>query len=207
MYIVHRYQWRIQGVSEVSTEPPIGLHLVVRSTDDRLTGTPLSGYRAKKTAAMAHLNMLKQKIRSKSIDWAGSCYQNDRKWAWFQPKMGVASKILCALCAQKCNRIPLQQILDLPLDIDKICRSRSMIRILLYLFTGDIYTCSILCLVISFFHIAFCLSWPSQLAGQDLDWIMIDSAPRPIPADYNIYIQLVTVGQCTSVLDLLISFF
>ena len=47
-----------RGVSEVSTEPPFGLHLVVRSTDDRLTGTPLSGYRTKKMAAMAHLSML-----------------------------------------------------------------------------------------------------------------------------------------------------
>ena len=38
---------------------PFGLHLVVRSTDDRLTGTPpLSGYRTKKTADMAHLSML-----------------------------------------------------------------------------------------------------------------------------------------------------
>ena len=51
-------QWRISGVSEVSTEPPFGLHLLVRSTDDRLTGTPLSGYRTKETAAMAHLSML-----------------------------------------------------------------------------------------------------------------------------------------------------
>ena len=48
-----------RGVSEVSTEPPpFGLHLVVRSTDDRLTGIPVSGYRTKKTAAMAHLSML-----------------------------------------------------------------------------------------------------------------------------------------------------
>ena len=47
-----------RGVSEVSTEPPFGLHLVVRSTDDRLNGTPLSGYRTKKTAAVGHLSML-----------------------------------------------------------------------------------------------------------------------------------------------------
>ena len=59
-----------RGVSEVSTEPPFGLHLVVRSTDDRLTGTPLSGYRTKKTAVVAHLSMLQQKIRSK-IDRLG----------------------------------------------------------------------------------------------------------------------------------------
>ena len=33
--------------------PPFGLHL-----DDKLNGTPLSGYRSKKTAAMAHLRIL-----------------------------------------------------------------------------------------------------------------------------------------------------
>ena len=38
--------------------PPFGLHLTLRSTDDKLNGTPLSGYRSKKTAAMAHLRML-----------------------------------------------------------------------------------------------------------------------------------------------------
>ena len=38
--------------------PPFGLHLTLRSTDDTLNGTPLSGYRTKKTAAMAHLRML-----------------------------------------------------------------------------------------------------------------------------------------------------
>ena len=38
--------------------PPFGLHLTLRSTDDKLNGTPLSGYRTKKTAAMAHLRML-----------------------------------------------------------------------------------------------------------------------------------------------------
>ena len=47
-------------------EPPFGLHLELRSTDDRLcqvpidrlNGTPLSVYRTKKTTAMAHLSML-----------------------------------------------------------------------------------------------------------------------------------------------------
>ena len=41
-----------------ANEPPFGLHLTLRSTDDRLNGTPLSGYRTKKTAAMAHLRLL-----------------------------------------------------------------------------------------------------------------------------------------------------
>jgi hypothetical protein len=41
-----------------ANELPFGLHLTLRSTDDRLNGTPLSGYRTKKTAAMAHLRML-----------------------------------------------------------------------------------------------------------------------------------------------------
>ena len=38
--------------------PPFGLHLTLRSTDDELNGTPLSGYRTKKTPTMAHLRML-----------------------------------------------------------------------------------------------------------------------------------------------------
>ena len=38
--------------------PPFGLHLTLRSTDNKLNGTPLSGYRTKKTTAMAHLRML-----------------------------------------------------------------------------------------------------------------------------------------------------
>ena len=72
--------------------PPFGLHLTLRSTDDKLNGTPLSGYRYKKTAAMAHLRMLRRKFVRKQIDWtgrAGSLSQNDRnvrgfapKWAW-----------------------------------------------------------------------------------------------------------------------------
>ena len=65
MLLVSSISGGFRGVSEVSTEPPFGLHLVVRSTDDRLTGTPLSGYRTKKTAVVAHLSMLQQKIRSK----------------------------------------------------------------------------------------------------------------------------------------------
>ena len=45
--------------------------VVLRSTDDRLNGTLLSDYRTKKTAAMTHLSMFLQKIRSKSIDETG----------------------------------------------------------------------------------------------------------------------------------------
>ena len=54
-----------------ANEPPFGLHLTLRSTDDRLNGTPLSGYRTKKTAVMAHLRMLWKKIHSKvdRLDW------------------------------------------------------------------------------------------------------------------------------------------
>ena len=51
--------------------PPFGLHLTLRSTDDELNRTPLSGDRAKKTPTMAHLTMLHKKIRSKTdrLDW------------------------------------------------------------------------------------------------------------------------------------------
>ena len=38
--------------------PPFGLHLTLRSIDDKLNGTPLSRYRSKKTAAVDHLRML-----------------------------------------------------------------------------------------------------------------------------------------------------
>ena len=44
-------------------KPPFGLDLVLRSTEDRLNGTPLSGYTTKKAAAVAHLSMLQQNIR------------------------------------------------------------------------------------------------------------------------------------------------
>ena len=48
-----------RGGSRGAQEPPFGLHdPILRSTDDKLKGTPLSGYRTKKTAAMAHLRML-----------------------------------------------------------------------------------------------------------------------------------------------------
>ena len=79
---------------------------------------PLSGYRSKKTAAMAHLRMLRRKFVRKYIDWtgrAGSLSQKRSKWAWFCPKVGVASKILRALCTQDCITTPLLEILDPPL--------------------------------------------------------------------------------------------
>ena len=61
-----------RGVSEVSTEPPFGLHLVVRSTDDRLTGTPLFGYRTKickKTAALAQHAFAENSFKIHRLDW------------------------------------------------------------------------------------------------------------------------------------------
>ena len=51
--------------------PPFGLHPTLRSTDDKLKGTPLSGYRTKKTAAMAHLRCFRRKFIRKQIDWTG----------------------------------------------------------------------------------------------------------------------------------------
>ena len=45
-------------VRGVQVYPPFGLHLTLRNTDDKLNETPLSGYRTKITAAMAHLRML-----------------------------------------------------------------------------------------------------------------------------------------------------
>ena len=70
-FISFSKQWRIQGGKGGASVPPFGLHPTLRSTDDKLKGTPLSGYRTKKTAAMAHLRMLQKKICSKTdrLDW------------------------------------------------------------------------------------------------------------------------------------------
>ena len=46
----------VRGGANVAT--PFRLYLILRSTDDKLNGTPLSGYTTEKTAAMAHLRML-----------------------------------------------------------------------------------------------------------------------------------------------------
>ena len=103
------YQWRIQGGSQGSMEPPFGLHLALmiryEVLIDRLNGTPLSVYRTKKTTGtvMAHLSMLQQKIRSKQIDWTSridSFSQKRSKWAGFWPKVGVASEIRAQLYHQ-----------------------------------------------------------------------------------------------------------
>ena len=78
-------QWRIQGGKRGASVPPFGLHLTLRSTDDKLNGTPLSGYRTKKTATMAHL---RRKFVRKQIDWtgrAGSLSQNDQNGRGFPP--------------------------------------------------------------------------------------------------------------------------
>ena len=80
-------------------EPPFGLHLALmiryEVLIDRLNGTPLSVYRTMKTTAMAHLRMLyfSRKLVQKQIDWTNSFSQKRSKWAWFCPKVGVASKI------------------------------------------------------------------------------------------------------------------
>ena len=47
-----------EGDPGVQRNPPFGLDLVLTTTDDRLSGTPLSGQRTKKTVSVAHLSML-----------------------------------------------------------------------------------------------------------------------------------------------------
>ena len=54
--------------SRSTQEPPFWLHLALRSTCIA-NGTPLSGYRTKKTAAMAYLRMLLKKFVRKQINW------------------------------------------------------------------------------------------------------------------------------------------
>ena len=57
------------GGSRGAQEPPFRLHrLALRSTDDKLKGTALSGYKTKNTAAVAHL---RRKYVRKVIDWTG----------------------------------------------------------------------------------------------------------------------------------------
>ena len=100
-------QWRIQGGGKRGASvPPFGLHPTVRSTDDKLNGTPLSGYTAKNTTAMAY--RFRRKFVRKKIDWtgrAGSEVSKRSKWVW--PKVGVAYEISRALCAQEYTTTPL----------------------------------------------------------------------------------------------------
>ena len=46
-----------RGGSQGATDPPFWLDQVLTSTDDRLNGTLLPGWRTKITAAVAHLSM------------------------------------------------------------------------------------------------------------------------------------------------------
>ena len=46
--------------------------------------------------------------------------QNDRKWAWFYPKVGVASKFSRALRAHYYTGTPLQGILHPPLECTSV---------------------------------------------------------------------------------------
>ena len=75
-------------------EPPFGLDQSLLSTDDRLNGTLLSGWRTKKTVAGAHLSKSLQHFRSKTDRLTGraNCFSLQRV------KMGMASKI-CACFA------------------------------------------------------------------------------------------------------------
>ena len=50
-----------------SMEPPLGLELVLRNTDDGPNGTLLPGKRTRKTVALAHISMLT--IENSSVGW------------------------------------------------------------------------------------------------------------------------------------------
>ena len=47
---------------------------------------PLSGYKTKKTDAMAHLSMLQQIVDQKQVDWTGSFSQTIEYGRGFNPK-------------------------------------------------------------------------------------------------------------------------
>ena len=103
-----------RGGSRGAKEPPFRLDLVLTTTDDGLSGTPLSGQRTKKTASMAHLSMLYQKSRSKTgrLTWWGKMFlsktiENGRGLG----KSGRGFKIF----AHCYTRTPLQEFLHPPL--------------------------------------------------------------------------------------------
>ena len=76
--------------------PPFGLHLTLRSTDDKLNGTPFLAIELRKLLLWLTLECFRRIFVRKQIDWtgrAGSLSQKRSKWAWFYPKVGVASKI------------------------------------------------------------------------------------------------------------------
>ena len=112
-------QWQIQGGKGGASVPPFGLHLTLRSTDDELNGTPPFWLQKYENSYYGSPQNAKQ------INWtgrAGSLSQKRSKWAWFSPKVGVASKISRALCAQECTTTPLLEILDPPLtNIEQKC--------------------------------------------------------------------------------------
>ena len=122
-------QWRIQGGKGGASVPPIGLHLTLRSTDDKLNGTPpLLAIDLRKLLLWLTLECFRRKFVRKQIDWtgrAGSWSQKRSKWACFCPKVGVASKILRALCAQNCTATSLLEILDPPLKWNPLSGYRS----------------------------------------------------------------------------------
>ena len=54
----HHYSGGSRGGSQGATDPPFGLDQVLTSTDDRLSGAVLSGWKTKRTGSVAHLSML-----------------------------------------------------------------------------------------------------------------------------------------------------
>ena len=80
-----------RGVSEVSTEPPLGcMHLVLRSTDDRLNGTPLAlATELRKLLLWLTLACFRRKYQSiglvglvVALKRLENGHGFSRKWAW-----------------------------------------------------------------------------------------------------------------------------
>jgi hypothetical protein len=96
-------QWRIQGGGRGgANEPPFGLHLTLRSTDDRLNGTPFLAIELRKLLLWLTLECFRRKFVRKRIDCtgracrAGSWFQKRSKmgvvppkWAWLQKLSGL----------------------------------------------------------------------------------------------------------------------
>ena len=102
-------QWRIQGDKWGASVPRFGLHLTLRSTDDKINETGILAMELRKFLLLLTLECFRRKLVRKQIDWTGrtdSLSQKRSEWSWFCLKVGMASKLSCTLRAQDCTTNP-----------------------------------------------------------------------------------------------------